>query len=81
VNQQRKKDWIQIHKKGGIFMDMKTEAFINAAVAAVVLVTGFFNAAFSTGVAVAFLVIAAAYKYFNSPKQQETKTELKPEIK
>lgn len=51
-------------------MNMKTEAFINLGVAALVLVAVFFSRAFSIVIAVAFLLITAAYKYFYAPKHK-----------
>jgi hypothetical protein len=49
-------------------MKPKTEALINVVVAIVVLAAVFFSRAFSVILAVGFLLVTAAYKYFYAPK-------------
>jgi len=49
-------------------MNPKTEALINVTVAVVVLAAVFFSRAFSVILAVGYLLVTAAYKYFYTAK-------------
>ncbi|MFP4466895.1 MAG: hypothetical protein ACLFP1_07585 [Candidatus Goldiibacteriota bacterium] len=42
---------------------MKIEAMINVVAAIVILISSFFNQSFAIGLAVAYLLISAVYKY------------------
>ncbi len=50
---------------------MKTEALIQVVAAIVVLISAFFNQPFAVGVAIAYLLVSAVYKYLYSPKAQK----------